>query len=64
MATIIKINRIKLELLILVLFTLVALQTAYAGGEEDDNKNVIIVTSDGIAKVVDSNGEISFSPIG
>jgi hypothetical protein len=64
MATIIKINRIKLELLILVLFTLVALQTAFAGGEEDDNKNVIIVTSDGIAKVVDSNGEISFSPIG
>jgi hypothetical protein len=61
MATIIKINRIKLELLILVLFTLVALQTAYAGGKEGDNNNAIIITADGIAKVVDSNGEISFS---
>ena len=61
MATIIKINRIKLELLILVLFTLVALQTAYAGGKEGDNNNVIIITADGIAKVVDSNGELSFS---
>jgi hypothetical protein len=61
MATIIKINWIKLELLILVLFTLVALQTAYAGGKEDDNTNSIIITADGIAKVIDSNGEISFS---
>jgi hypothetical protein len=61
MATIIKVNRIKLELLILVLFTLVALQTAYAGGKEDDNTNSIIITADGIAKVIDSNGEISFS---
>jgi hypothetical protein len=62
MTTIIRINRIILELLISVLFMLVALQTAYAGGVEDDNKNAIIVIADGIAKVVDSNGEISFSP--
>ena len=61
MAPIIKINRIKLELLILVSFTLVALQTAYAGDKEGDNNNVIIITADGIAKAVDSNGEISFS---
>ncbi len=63
MTEIIKINRMILELLILVLFTLVALQTAYAGGIEEDNKNAIIITADGIAKVVDSNGEISFSPV-
>lgn len=63
MTTIIRINRIILELLISVLFMLVALQTAYAGGVEDDNKNAIIVTADGIAKVVDSTGEISFSPV-
>jgi hypothetical protein len=63
MTAIIKINRMILELLILVLFTLVALQTAYAGGIEEDNKNAIIITADGIAKVVDSNGEISFSPV-
>ncbi len=62
MTTIIRINRIILELLFSVLFMLVALQTAYAGGVEDDNKNAIIVTADGIAKVVDSNGEKSFSP--
>ncbi len=62
MTTIIRINRIILELLFSVLFMLVALQTAYAGGVEDDNKNAIIVIADGIAKVVDSNGEISFSP--
>ena len=63
MTTIIRINRIILELLISVLFMLVALQTAYAGGVEDDNKNAIIVIADGIAKVVDSTGEISFSPV-
>ncbi len=63
MTTIIKINRIILELLILVLITLVALQTAYSGGKEDDKNNAIIITADGIAKVVDSNGEISFSPV-
>ena len=63
MTTIIKIKRMILELLISVLFTFVALQTAYAGGVEDDNKNAIIITADGIAKVVDSNGEISFSPV-
>jgi hypothetical protein len=63
MTTIIRINRIILELLFSVLFMLVALQTAYAGGVEDDNKNAIIVTADGIAKVVDSTGEISFSPV-
>ena len=42
MTTIIKINRIILELLILVLITLAALQTAYAGGKEDDKNNAII----------------------
>ena len=63
MTTIIKINRIILEILISVLFALIALQTAYAGEGEDANKNTIIVTADGIAKVVDSNGEISFSPL-
>ncbi len=63
MTAIIKINRIILELLILVLFMLVALQTAYAGGKEDDKNNAIIITADGIAKVVDSNGEISISPV-
>ncbi len=63
MTTIIKINWIILELLISELFMLVTLQTAYAGGVEDDNKNAIIITADGIAKVVDSNGEISFSPV-
>ncbi len=62
MTAINKINRILLELLISVLFTLVALQTAYAGGVEDNSNNIIIVTADGIAKVVDSNGEISLSP--
>ncbi len=63
MTTIIRINRIILELLISVLFMLVALQTAYAGGKEDDKNNAIIITADGIAKVVDSNGEISTSPV-
>ncbi len=62
MTTIIKINRIILEILISLLFALIALQTAYAGGGEDKNKNAINITADGIAKVVDSNGEISFSP--
>ncbi len=62
MITIIKLNQIILEILISVLFALLALQTAYAGGKEDDKNNAIIVTADGIAKVVDSNGEISFSP--
>ena len=62
MTAINKINRILLVLLISVLFTLVTLQTAYAGGLEDDSNNTIIVTVDGIAKVVDSNGEISLSP--
>jgi len=57
-----KINWILLKLLISMLFTLVALQTAYAGGVEDDNNNTIIVTTDGIAKVVDTNGKISLSP--
>ncbi len=63
MTAINKINRILLELLISVLFTLVTLQTAYAGGLEDDSNNTIIVTADGIAKVVDSNGKISLSPV-
>ena len=63
MITINKINRILWKLLISVLFTLVALQTAYAGSVEDDSKNTIIVTADGIAKVVDSNGKISLSPL-
>ena len=62
MTTIIKINRIILEILISLLFALIALQTAYAGGGEDDKNNAIIITADGIAKVVDSKGEISFSP--
>ena len=63
MTAIIKINRIILEILISVLISLVALQTAYAGSKEDDKNNAIIITADGIAKVVDSNGEISFSPV-
>jgi len=63
MSAINNINRILLELLISVLFTLVALQTAYAGGVENDSKNTIIVTADGIAKVVDSNGKVSLSPV-
>ena len=61
MTAIKKINRLLWKLLISVLFVLVALQTNYAGGI-DDSKNTIIVTADGIAKVVDSNGEISLSP--
>ena len=63
MTAIIKINRIILEILISVLISLVALQTTYAGDGKDDNNNAIIVTANGIAKVVDSNGEISFSPV-
>jgi hypothetical protein len=63
MTTLIKTNRIILELFITVLFTLIAVQAAYAGGDEDDNINAIIITADGIAKVVDSDGEISFSPV-
>ena len=63
MSAINNINRILLELIILVLFTLVALQTAYAGDVENDSKNTIIVTADGIAKVVDSNGKVSLSPV-
>ena len=61
MTAINKINRILRKLLISVLFVLVALQTTYARGM-DDSKNTIIVTADGIAKVVDSNGKISLSP--
>ena len=61
MTAIKKINRILWKLLISVLFLLVALQATYAGGV-DDEKNTIVVTADGIAKVVDSNGEISLSP--
>jgi len=64
MTTIIKINRILLESLITVLFTLGVLQTAYPGGVDDDNKNAIIDTADGIAKVVDSNGENIFLTCG
>jgi len=63
MTTIFNINQIILEILISVLITSVALQTAYAGGKEDYNNNAIIITADGIAKVVDSKGEISFSPV-
>jgi hypothetical protein len=61
MTAIKKINRLLWKLLISVLFVLVALQTNYAGGI-DVSKNTIIVTSDGIAKVVDSNEKISLSP--
>jgi hypothetical protein len=63
MTAIYKINRILWKLLISVLFTLVAFQTAYAGGVEDDIKITIIITADGIAKVVESNGKISLSPV-
>jgi len=63
MTAINKIYGILLKLLISVLLVLVNLQTAYAGGVEDDSKNTIIVTADGIAKVVDSNGKISLSPL-
>lgn len=63
MTAINKVNRILLELLISLLFTLFALQFAYAGGVEDDYKSPIIVTTDGIAKVVDSNGKILLSPL-
>ena len=63
MTAINKSNRILLELLISVLFTLVVLQTAYAGGVEDDSKNAIIVSTDGIAKVVNSNGKIKLSAV-
>jgi len=62
MTAINKINRMLGKLLISVLFALVALQTTYAGGVENDSKNKIIVTADGIAKVVDSNGKISLLP--
>jgi len=62
MTAINKINRILLELLISVLLTLVALQTSYAGGVEEGSKT-IIVSTEGIAKVVDSNGKISLSPV-
>jgi len=62
MTAIFKIKRILPGLLISVLFMLVVLQTIYAGGEGDDNNNsTIIVSTDGIAKVVDSNGKISLS---
>ena len=63
MTAINKVNRILLELLISLLFTLFALQFAYAGGVEDDHKSPIIVSTDGIAKVVDSNGKILLSPL-
>ena len=62
MTAIYKINWVLQELLISVLFTLIALRTVYAGGVEDDKKNAIVVSTDGIAKVVDSNGTISLSP--
>jgi len=61
MTVIYKIKRILPRLLISVLFMLVVLQTIYAGGEGDDDNNAIIVSTDGIAKVVDSNGKISLS---
>ncbi len=63
MTAINKINGIFLKLIISVLLVLVTLQTAYAGGVEDDSKNTIIVTADGIAKVIDLNGKISLSPV-
>jgi hypothetical protein len=63
MTAINKVNRILLELLISLLFTLFALQFAYAGGVEDDHKSPIIVSTDGIAKVVDSKGKILLSPL-
>jgi hypothetical protein len=62
MTAINKINWILLELLISVLLMLVALQTANAGGVEEGSKT-IIVSTDGIAKVIDSNGEISLSSV-
>ena len=58
-----KIKRIITKLLISLLFTLVASNFAYAGEEEDHSKNTIIISNDGIAKVVDSNGQISLSPL-
>jgi len=57
-----KTNWLLLELIILVLFTLIALQTVYAGGVEEVNDNTIIIYANGIAKVVGSNGKISLSP--
>ena len=63
MTAINKIKGISLKLLISVLLMLVALQTAHAGGIEDDSNNTIIVSTDGIAKVVDLNGKISLSPV-
>ena len=63
MTAINKINGIFLKLIISVLLVLVTLQTAYAGGVEDDSKNTIIVTADGIAKVIDLNGKILLSPL-
>jgi hypothetical protein len=63
MTAINKINSILLELLISLLFTLFALQFAYAGGVEDEHKSPIIVSTDGIAKVVDSNGKITLLPM-
>lgn len=63
MTTINKVNRILSELLVSLLFTLFALQFAYAGGVKDDHKSPIIVSTDGIAKVVDSNGKILLSPL-
>ncbi len=59
MIAIFKIKRILLGLLISVLFILVASQTVCAGSIEDNDKNSIIVSADGIAKVVDSTGKIS-----
>jgi len=53
MTAINKIKGISLKLLISVLLMLVALQTTHAGGIEDDSNNTIIVSTDGIAKVVD-----------
>ena len=63
MTAINKINGIFLKLIISVLLVLVTLQTAYAGGVEDDSKNTIIVTADGIAKVIDLNGKILLLPL-
>ena len=63
MTAINQINGIFLKLIISVLLVLVTLQPAYAGGVEDDSKNTIIVTADGIAKVIDLNGKILLSPL-
>ncbi len=55
-------SRFVLNLLFAVLITIFCFQMIYAGNAGNEAKKEIIVHSDGIARIVDSNGIISLSP--